>query len=263
MFSLKKIATVFIIGFLLSLVSGLFGGVAFLIIMLRALISGVAFVLLYFFAYTVYSRFLLNQDTVEIQGEQSASESIPNTVDIVVEDDLPDSATAPTFNLSDFVSPPVAESQPVMEPLESASTVEVPQENSAFQASPLNLITKNDEISGEDLSPVEELSESESIASNLGSDTSELPADRPSFSTFEQEDISENDDTDLGELPDMDSIGVDEDDEGLGSSDDLIQDSVFAETGAIRPSSEPVAVSELGDAKDIAAAIRTAMVKDA
>ncbi len=258
MFSLKRIATVFLIGFLLSFVSGLLGGVSFLMLLLRALISGIVFSVLYFFAYTIYNKFLLSQDAVEIQGEPNVSENMPNSVDIIVEDELPDSATAPTFNLSEFVSPPVVEPQSVMEPLNSSIPIENNQEAVGFQASPLDSITTNEG----NLASVEELPDIGDTGSNTDTESSMVTDNRTSFSSFVEDDSTENDDSELGELPDMDSLGVDEDDESLGSSDDLIQDSVFAETGATRPSSEPVAVSELGDAKDIAAAIRTAMVKD-
>ncbi len=262
MFNLKTISIIFFMGFLLSFLAGIVGQVSFGVILLRAILSGGVFVLLYFGAITVYNHFLAGVESSDSESSEQKTEESANSVDIVVEDELPDSATAPSFNVADYTPPPNANSQQESS-IENQVDVDTP---AAFQNSSLASMTQS---SIEDAEAVEELEEVEpetmisgSSGPNENTGSSVAQHSTPSSYNVSAEVLGEEGDSELGELPDIESLGVDESEADVGNSDDVIQDSVFAETGATRPSAEPVAVSEMGDAKDIAAAIRTAMAKD-
>ncbi len=260
MFNLKQLIILFLIGFLLSFFSGIFGGVSFGIIFIRALISGALILIVAFAAMAVYNKFLSNVDTSDMTvSENTAQDSVGTTVDIVVDDDLPDSASAPSFDLSQRVT----DNAEVADSTSSAQVHEVQEiaTPAAFQTSSLDSITSGGSVSAptnneglESLgtepvpTPAREVSPvGETAVSSADSDVSEL---------------TDDDDSELGMLPDIESLGIEDDGDAANAADELVQDSVFAETGEVRPITPTAAPSEMGDAKEIAAAIRTALVKD-
>ncbi len=270
MLNLKNLLIIFLIGFFLSILAGLFGRVNFGILFLRALLSGCVFTCIAFVATMIFNKFLLTAETLEASPSEAVSEA-QHSVDVVVDEELPDSATAPAFNLADFVeSPKTNTDETVVENVQTS----VENENSgaaSFQSGSLASLTQKGSDSIEELEEVEVLENADdvqltSLPVQRQVEESAVDSGVPSSSQSpieESNGLLDSSDSELGELPDIDSLAVDEEGGEGDPSEGLIEDSVFAETGALRPSAEPVAVSEMGDAKDIAAAIRTAMAKDA
>ncbi len=260
MINLKNIATVFIVGFILSFIAGLIGGVNFGVILLRALFSGLVFSVLAVGAGFIYNKFLTTSVAVEQAPASSNAEPIQGkTVDIVVDDDLPDSTAAPSFNVGAFGNENrVTETQSVTNSVENVSDLasidDVTPDGTGFQSASLDGVAAS-VIPTVSTETSMEGSESERFSDSVGAPVGNSDVQMETVAAEE-----DNSNSELDVLPDIDNFVVDE--EGMPSSeDDVIQDSVFAQTGQVRPS-EPTAVSEMGDAKEIAAAIRTALVKD-
>ncbi len=245
--NLKQLVLLFFIGFLLSLFAGIVGSVGFGTMVFRALLSGILFVLLAFGAVTIYNKFLLPTESLEATStsESPNTETPEHTVDVVIDDELPDSATAPSFNLSNFVQPPHEDEE--SDTVEEIQTSES-REPSAFQSTSLDSMTQNvtDNAVGESVEQLEV-------------ENAERPSPRFADASPMQ---GEEDGSELGVLPDIEALGIEEEAGDTSAADELIQDSVFAETGEVKPTMPTVPPSELGDAKEIAAAIRTALVKD-
>ncbi len=259
MFNLKSMSKVFIIGFLLSFLAGVVGRVDFAIILLRALISGFLFTALFIGAKFVYNTFLNSVDTAESTPTEKASE---NSVDIVIDDDLPDSETAPTFDLGSYVNQQTSPSNTRNEKTDEASLEAFDESghtastepNESFQTAPLEGVASSAGMANmqESIQSNNSSIASNNISNEIGKNVEERDID----SSVDEDSVASQ----LGVLPDIDSFVTDE--EGaLVEDEGVIQDSEFAQTGQVRPSAV-APVSEMGDAKEIAAAIRTALVKD-
>ncbi len=244
--NLKKLATAFVVGFLLSFFAGLFGGVSFAVVLLRAGLSGLVVAVLTFAAFTVYNTFLTPEDSVETSKDVSTQEEeTTHTVDITLDDELPDSATAPAFNLSNYV-----------QPLDDDNEQEGGdfEKQGGFQTTSLDAMTGN--VNTTDVKSVETPSDVEGTSYSPSQKAKTVNSD------YEQDILDDESGADLDVLPDIESLEVDDTDGSAADSGEIIEDSVFAETGDVRPTAPAAPVSEMGDAKDIAAAIRTALVKD-
>ncbi len=257
MLNIKHFAIAFIIGFFLSLFSGLIGGVSFGTVLLRAILSGALFSVLAFGAMNVYKMFLVTGDSLETSSTENQSDTASaHTVDIVVDDDLPDSATAPSFNLSNYVQSPDetnnAEELEEVEDIQSSDSA-----GGEFQTSSLATMTASPPTAVED---AEVLEDSEEETERVGT-IPKFSASSPGNSELKTALLNDDSESELGVLPDIESLGIEEE-ATPQDADELIQDSVFAETGEVKPLAPTVAPSEMGDAKEIAAAIRTALVKD-
>ena len=118
MLDIKKIVTAFLIGFFLSLIFGLIGHVSIGMLFLRAILFGFLFVALSFGAMFVFDKFLQTDGSVEMSNStvESEGDGESHSVDILIDDELPDTQTAPTFeilhdnensNQSSFVATPL------------------------------------------------------------------------------------------------------------------------------------------------------------
>ncbi len=101
MLDIKKILIAFLAGFFLSLIFGLIGQVSVGLLFLRAIIFGIVFVALAFGVVFVFNTFLqTGESTEDLQNVVEQSDNtIGHTVNIVIDDDLPDSQTAPSFEI--------------------------------------------------------------------------------------------------------------------------------------------------------------------
>ncbi len=263
MLNQKNIAIIFAVGFLLSVFAGTLGRVGLGVIFVRALLSGGIFVGLAVGANFVYKKFLADTDSLEEKTvEENQSEKTSHSIDITIDDELPDSASAPAFDLSkNFSSAPPRDDVPLREvPLESArehAPVEGLEEAASFKQSSLDSIT----ASAASVSTPSEDSRNVQVAKEHPIQVES--ADQVNSLSNVSEASVGSADNELGMLPDIEALDIEGSSSSSDDDSDVIQDSVFAETGSVRPSAQPVVESELGDAREIAAAIRTALTQDA
>ncbi len=195
---------------------------------------------------TVFNKFLASGDNADIAPtEIQAETNSGQAVDIVIDDDLPDTATAPSFNLSS-----IAQQASGNDDLAEADDVQnespISGEEQGFRSSSLDTITTTS---------------APPVADDVVSATDAVPHISDA-SKYSNDDSISDSGSELGVLPDIESLGIEDETTPAEEADELIQDSVFAETGDVKPIAPTVPPSEMGDAKEIAAAIRTALVKD-
>jgi len=243
MFSPKKAGVSFLIGFIISLIAGIGGGVGFIVLFSRAILSGLFFAALVSGAMILYQKYLLNEEATSDTVQQKTTVDQPGSnVDITLDDDeLPDSESAPNFELD----------MDLIQNSENSDEVLKPKLDNFFQASKLDTITASGEIPftekrGDDLpqkSSEDDISSKKTSVSNEGNKS-----------------IA---DTELDMLPDIESL-VSRDDISSPSDDDdeIIQDTAFDEAEETKPTI-PVNRLDVSDAQNIASAIRTILAKNA
>ncbi|MFI3257062.1 MAG: hypothetical protein R3Y36_02060 [Spirochaetales bacterium] len=234
MFNLKKACIGFAVGLLLSIIGGIAGNVSFGAVLVRALISGLCCGALTIGADYIFKKYFLDSDVLSDAStkQQSNSTSSSGAVDITVGDDeLPDNATDPSFVLDSDVKP-----------LSIKPRVAVSQEDSgAFKPASLGGVAASGDIgSGQ--------------ASN---------SDDSGGQSLGMLDV-ENSHNDSDVMPEIDDLNVDEynhSSDRYSDDDDIVSDSVFAETGKTKPGVSSGS-ENMGDAANIAAAIRTVLARD-
>lgn len=225
MFSQKKIAIGAGIGFTISLIAGIIGGVGFTILFFRAILSGCLFAGLGFGIDALCKKYLFNKEYTTILQKPTSDSFLGSTVDITLgDDDLPDSEVAPSFFIDGN-----------------------------------NLSDEEDSIL--------QTETSDDLAVNASQDslvnTDSLPQE--ASGGFENERISSSGENEyeLDTLPDMGNFDSGEADSSANANTELIKDTEFAETGKNKPMIPADFSDAGGDVRDIAAAIRTVLIKDA
>ncbi len=98
----KKLIIAFLIGFFLSFVFGLIGHVHIGVLFLRAFMFGALFAGLAFGAIFVFNNFLqVGEATETTTVIEDSVEKESHAVDILIDDELPDTQTSPTFEIID------------------------------------------------------------------------------------------------------------------------------------------------------------------
>lgn len=245
MFSPKKAGVSFLIGFIISLIAGIGGGVGFIVLFSRAILSGLFFAALASGAIMLYQKYLMNEEaTSDIVQQKTTVDKPGSNVDITLDDDeLPDSESAPNFELD----------MDLIQNSENSDEVLKPKLDNSFQASKLDTITASGEI------PL-----TEKRGDDLPQESSEddIFSKKTSVPSGETKNIA---DTELDMLPDIEGLVSSDDVSSLsddGEDDEIIQDTAFDEAEEAKPTI-PVTRPDVSDAQNIASAIRTILAKNA
>ena len=278
MFNLKTAVIGAAAGFAVSFIAGIIGGVAFLIILLRALLSAAFCAFLISGIRFLYVRFLGEEQTETPSGAVKSSPA-GSVVDITLDDaELPDTDTAPDFIVGNGIKNPYKEDgdkKAAASETEAAKTAETvkttePETPSRLDAQTVPHETVRDEFVPYDLGkapPQKAASSAESapvtpsaVSASAGTENGQAGTDSSDAGTSgaaQGATLDENagDDSVLDTLPDLEGFTPQEQyaDDGDGvlpgnSSDDFQPRSMQGNASV-----------DLSDAKNIAAAIRTAL----
>ena len=234
MLDIKKIVIAFLLGFFLSLLFGLIGQVSAGVMFLRAFIFGLVFVALTWGAIFVFDKFLQVDGSVEVESSIQENEQLEKShaVDILVDDDLPDMKTAPTFEI-----------------IKNGSTASA----SSFVPASLDTVSSNTVSVNEE--------NSESVSETVPSGENEVEP-TPSVVSTSSGDLSELDELEQL-LPSVESFSDDNDEETDDIEDDVIFDTDTPSLGVTMSVGENHSTSVIdGNVKDMAAAISTILVND-
>ena len=102
MLDIKKNIIVFLIGFFLSFVFGLIGHVDIGVLFLRAFLFGFLFVALAYGLVFLFNKFLMLNGIIETmvtEDTEGTIETESHAVDILVDDELPDTINSPAFEI--------------------------------------------------------------------------------------------------------------------------------------------------------------------
>ena len=266
MFNLKTAIIGAAAGFAVSFIAGIIGGVAFLIILLRALLSAVFGALLISGIRFLYVRFLGGEQTEALSGAVKSSPA-GSVVDITLDDaELPDTDTAPDFIVGSGIKNPYAEDgKAVKTESESAGKADAVTVAARETAPRSDAQTVPHEVVQDGFVPyalgkkvpqdAAPADESASAVSSPAESSAGASSDTESGS-HPAEDAPSEDDTVLDTLPDLDGFTPQEQyaddadgDFAAGNSSDDFQPRSMQGNASV----------DLSDAKNIAAAIRTAL----
>ena len=279
MFNLKTAVIGAAAGFAVSFIAGIIGGVDFLIILLRALLSAAFSALLISGVRFLYMRFLGEEQTEAPSGAVKSSPA-GSVVDITLDDaELPDTDTAPDFIVGSGITNPYKEDgdkKAAASENEAAKTAETvkttePETPSRLDAQTVPHETVRDEFVPYDLGkvpPQKAASSAESapvtpsaVSASAGTGNGQAGADSSDAGTSgaaQGATLDENagGDSVLDTLPDLEGFTPQEhyaddggDDFSFGNSSDDFQPRSMQRNASV----------DLSDAKNIAAAIRTAL----
>ena len=273
MFNLKTAVIGAAAGFAVSFIAGIIGGVDFLIILLRALLSATFSALLISGVRFLYVRFLGEEQTEAPSGAVKSSPA-GSVVDITLDDaELPDTDTAPDFIVGSGITNPYKEDgdkKAAASENEAAKTAET-ETPSRLDAQTVPHETVRDEFVPYDLGkapPQKAASSAEStpvtpsaVSASAGTGNGQAGANSPDAGASDAAqgatlDENAGGDSVLDTLPDLEGFTPQEhyaddggDDFSFGNSSDDFQPRSMQRNASV----------DLSDAKNIAAAIRTAL----
>ena len=273
MFNLKTAVIGAAAGFAVSFIAGIIGGVDFLIILLRALLSAAFSALLISGVRFLYVRFLGEEQTEAPSGAVKSSPA-GSVVDITLDDaELPDTDTAPDFIVGSGITNPYKEDgdkKAAASENEAAKTAET-ETPSRLDEQTVPHETVRDEFVPYDLgkTPLQKAASSaesapvtsSAVSASAGTENGQAGADSSDAGTSgaaQGAALDENagDDSVLDTLPDLEGFTPQEQ-----YADDADGDFAIGNTSDdFQPRSmQGNASVDLSDAKNIAAAIRTAL----
>ena len=271
MFNLKTAVIGAAAGFAVSFIAGIIGGVDFLIILLRALLSAAFSALLISGVRFLYVRFLGEEQTEAPSGAVKSSPA-GSVVDITLDDaELPDTDNAPDFIVGSGITNPYKEDgdkKAAASENEAAKTAET-ETPSRLDAQTVPHETVRDEFVPYDLgkTPLQKAASSAESApvtpsaASAGTGNGQAGADSPDAGASDAAqggtlDENAGGDSVLDTLPDLEGFTPQEhyaddggDDFSFGNSSDDFQPRSMQRNASV----------DLSDAKNIAAAIRTAL----
>ena len=273
MFNLKTAVIGAAAGFAVSFIAGIIGGVDFLIILLRALLSAAFCALLISGIRFLYVRFLGEEQTETPSGAVKSSPA-GSVVDITLDDaELPDTDTAPDFIVGSGMTNPYKEDgdkKAAASENEAAKTAET-ETPSRLDAQTVPHETVRDEFVPYDLgkTPLQKAASSaesapvtpSAVSASAGTENGQAGADSPDAGAFDAAqgatlDENAGGDSVLDTLPDLEGFTPQEhyaddgdDDFSFGNASDDFQPRSMQRNASV----------DLSDAKNIAAAIRTAL----
>ena len=273
MFNLKTAVIGAAAGFAVSFIAGIIGGVDFLIILLRALLSAAFSALLISGVRFLYVRFLGEEQTEAPSGAVKSSPA-GSVVDITLDDaELPDTDTAPDFIVGSGITNPYKEDgdkKAAASENEAAKTAET-ETPSRLDAQTVPHETVRDEFVPYDLGkapPQKAASSAESapvtpsaVSASAGTGNGQAGADSPDAGASDAAqgatlDENAGGDSVLDTLPDLEGFTPQEQYADDSDGDFMLKNS----SGDFQPRSmQGNASVDLSDAKNIAAAIRTAL----
>jgi hypothetical protein len=272
-FNLKTAVIGAAAGFAVSFIAGIIGGVEFLIILLRALLSAAFSALLISGVRFLYVRFLGEEQTEAPSGAVKSSPA-GSVVDITLDDaELPDTDTAPDFIVGNGITNPYKEDgdkKAAASENEAAKTAE-PETLSRLDEQTVPHETVRDEFVPYDLgkTPLQKAASSaesapvtpSAVSASAGTGNGQAGADSPDAGASDAAqgatlDENAGGDSVLDTLPDLEGFTPQEhyaddggDDFSFGNSSDDFQPRSMQRNASV----------DLSDAKNIAAAIRTAL----
>ncbi|HZK19103.1 MAG TPA: hypothetical protein VFC68_00105 [Treponemataceae bacterium] len=264
MSSLKLTAYTAIAGFVLSILAGIIGSVSFGALVFRALLSALICGGVAFGAHLLYNNYLDGDLEIDVSTNTLPTGTKGNHVNIVLEDEpLPDDDSAPGFVLD------------AAKEIDIKHTENVKTDSQIDNVSDVGASISNATVDTTVDKDVPELKNNDSEVAT-GSDTSSvnfqphpIQAVAKSSSVKETEDFSgsENNDNladvEIQDLPDIQTVMGDfVPKEIVEDSSSVIEDSDFASTGKSMFTEEATTIDASANAKDLAAAIRTVMIKD-
>ena len=273
MFNLKTAVIGAAAGFAVSFIAGIIGGVDFLIILLRALLSAAFSALLISGVRFLYVRFLGEEQTEAPSGAVKSSPA-GSVVDITLDDaELPDTDTAPDFIVGSGITNPYKEDgdkKAAASENEAAKTAET-ETPSRLDEQTVPHETVRDEFVPYDLgkTPLQKAASSaesapvtsSAVSASAGTGNGQAGADSPDAGVPDAAqgatlDENAGGDSVLDTLPDLEGFTPQEhyaddggDDFSFGNSSDDFQPRSMQRNASV----------DLSDAKNIAAAIRTAL----
>lgn len=273
MFNLKTAVIGAAAGFAVSFIAGIIGGVDFLIILLRALLSAAFSALLISGVRFLYVRFLGEEQTEAPSGAVKSSPA-GSVVDITLDDaELPDTDTAPDFIVGSGITNPYKEDgdkKAAASENEAAKTAET-ETPSRLDAQTVPHETVRDEFVPYDLgkTPLQKAASSaesapvtsSAVSASAGTENGQAGADSPDAGASDAAqgatlDENAGGDSVLDTLPDLEGFTPQEhyaddggDDFSFGNASDDFQPRSMQRNASV----------DLSDAKNIAAAIRTAL----
>ena len=273
MFNLKTAVIGAAAGFAVSFIAGIIGGVDFLIILLRALLSAAFSALLISGVRFLYVRFLGEEQTEAPSGAVKSSPA-GSVVDITLDDaELPDTDTAPDFIVGNGIKNPYKEDgdkKAAASENEAAKTAET-ETPSRLDAQTVPHETVRDEFVPYDLgkTPLQKAASSaesapvtpSAVSASAGTGNGQAGADSPDAGASDAAqgatlDENAGGDSVLDTLPDLEGFTPQEQYADDSDGDFMLKNS----SGDFQPRSmQGNASVDLSDAKNIAAAIRTAL----
>jgi hypothetical protein len=256
-----KFTVVFsVCGFLLSFVSGLFSRAGFGIVFLHALLFGVLFCILSFGILYVYKKFLTD-DTGSPAAEPAGEKKTGGMVDITIQDeDLPNEENAPQFFVgsnhlmlkkNDYSS--LSENSGTEKDVLPVQNPVAGSEDNRTAEKQKNDNTEDTKAAGFIPVALQESAQNLTGTESMAAVTSEknMVSESPDGETVVQGD------EDLDELPDMEDLQTDE-----NNNPDLVEDSDFSQERGNKESGT-TGEKDIKDVALMAKAVSTLLSKDA